>query len=77
MIESRLLREIEERGKSEGRIGAHAADILRLLEARFDHAPEEIRERLSAIQNEATLEDLIVTAYRCPDPTNFRAPIPE
>src|SRR5262245_9599476 len=40
MIESPLLREMVERG----RIEAHVEDILRILSARFELVPPEIRE---------------------------------
>ena len=73
MIESPLLREIEERG----RIKAHIADILGVLEERFGQAPEGIRSRLSGIDDEPVLERLVRTAARCPDLAAFRSQLPD
>jgi hypothetical protein len=72
MIESPLLREIEARG----RMQAHVADILRLLHARFGEVPEEIRARLSGIQDETALEDLVMSTHHCPDLRSFRTQLP-
>ena len=69
MIESPLLREIEARG----RIEAHVADIIRVLEARFGEVPEETRARLTGIQDEPLLEDLVGRAARCNDLSAFRS----
>jgi hypothetical protein len=73
MIESPLLQEIEGRGEARGRIQAHIDDIVDFLNARFGHMPEDIRTRLSRIQDEATLKALVVNAGRCPNLSTFRA----
>jgi hypothetical protein len=73
MIESPLLREIEERG----RIKAHVADIAYFLEERFGALPEALRARLSAIDDETVLERLVRAAARCPDLAAFRSQLPD
>lgn len=77
MIESPLLREIEERGEARGRARARVEDILTFLRERFGEVPEDIRARLSGIEDEATLRALVHGAARCTDLADFRSSIPD
>ena len=76
MIESPLLREIDARGQARGRIEARVEDILRVLTARFEMVPPEIRESLARIQDERALEALVTHAALCANVADFRAHLP-
>jgi len=48
-------------------------DLLRFLQARFGPMPADITTRLQAIEDEASLEELVDLAASCPDLEAFRA----
>jgi hypothetical protein len=73
MIDSPLLREIEGRGRTQ----AHIDDIVNFLTARFGHVLQDIRTRVSRIQDEATLNALVASAGRCANLAAFRAELPD
>jgi len=47
--------------------------IIDVLDTRFDHVPESVRERVSAIGSETTLRELLRRAVRTPSLEEFQA----
>jgi hypothetical protein len=64
MIESPLIKELQAEFTHK--------DILRFLEGRFGPVPEDIRAAVQRIQDESTLDTMILLAARCPDLDAFR-----
>jgi predicted transposase YdaD len=65
MIESPLIQEMLAKARHE--------DIVRILVARFDAVPDDLKHKISAIQGESRLNDLVSWAARCSDLASFRS----
>jgi predicted transposase/invertase (TIGR01784 family) len=61
-----LIQEGLEKGRTEGRIGALQADVIEVLEIRFDRVPEGLCEAIQEIQDGAHLRRLLRAAIKAP-----------
>ena len=81
LFEELALKEGLEKGLLEGRqeglekglIQNAREAIIDVLDTRFDHVPESVRERVSAIGSETTLKELLRRAVRTPSIEEFQA----
>jgi flagellar biosynthesis/type III secretory pathway protein FliH len=67
------LLEGRQEGLEKGILQTAREAIIDVLDTRFDHVPESLRERVSAIGSETTLRELLRRAVRTPSLEEFQA----
>jgi len=73
LFEELALKEGLEKGLEKGLVQNAREAIIDVLDTRFDHVPESVRERVSAIGSETTLRELLRRAVRTPSIEEFQA----
>jgi hypothetical protein len=73
VIESPLLKELQEAAEARGVIKGRIESIIDTLEDRFGTVPETIRTCLQSIQTQTRGEALFRIARHCPDLESFEA----
>jgi hypothetical protein len=60
-------------GRQEGQIFSKQQAVIEVLETRFDHVPEGLREFIESINDLPKITQLLACAARCPDLEAFAA----
>ncbi len=76
MIESpviqELVEEVEQKATQKATYKAKQDDILLVLEGRLGSVPQDVKDAVQRVEDEASLKSLIQLAARCPDLVAFR-----
>jgi predicted transposase YdaD len=72
-LEQQFRQEGRQEGRREEQIHSKQQSVMEVLETRFEHVPEGLRELIESINDLPKITQLLACAARCPDLEAFAA----